>query len=206
MPSARSEHEPEGLAGAGRVGGVAAAPSTSVQVAGVAAVVEGGLADELDLDAAVEALDRPHEQVVGVVVGGRPRVRRDRVLVIPRAQRQRVAHDDPARRRLPGRLEDVRPGHVGARRRVVDAERAEAEEPRLPVEEAAEDARRVEARDAEPVDRAVGRDERARCGSRRGTRSRRSAGTATARPRSAARCRAPSSVTAVIGDSFLGWR
>src|SRR5205809_7218557 len=41
-----------------------------------------------------------------------------------------------------------------------DPERAEAEEPRLAVEQAAEHARRVEARDAEPVDRAVGRDQR----------------------------------------------
>ena len=43
-----------------------------------------------------------------------------------------------------------------------DLERAEAEEAGLAVEEAAEDARRVEARNAEPVDRAVGSDERTR--------------------------------------------
>ncbi len=126
------------------------------------AVVEGGLAHELDLDVAVEALDRPHEHVIGVVVGRRPRVRRDGVLVIARPERQRVSHDGPARRRLPGRLEDVRPGHVGARRRMGDLERAEAEEAGLAVEEAAEDARRVEARNAQPVDRAVGSDERTR--------------------------------------------
>ena len=53
------------------------------------------------------------------------------------------------------------PGLVGARRRDVDAERPEAERARLPVEQAAEHARRVEAGDAQPVDRAVRRHERA---------------------------------------------
>ena len=84
--------------------------STSVHSAGVAAVVERRLADELDLDLAVDALDGAHQHVVAVVVGRRPRVRRDRVLVLARPHRQRVAHDDPAGRRLPGRHE-----HVGAR-------------------------------------------------------------------------------------------
>ena len=108
------------------------------------AVVEGGLADELDLDSAVQALHRPHEHVVGVVVGRRPRVRRHRVLVIPGTERERVSDDGPARRRLPGRLEDVRPRQVGPCRRVGDPERAEAEEARFAVEEAAEDAGSVE--------------------------------------------------------------
>ena len=81
---------------------------TSVHSAGVAAVVEDRLADELDLDAALDALDGAHEHVVGVVVGRRARVRRDRVLAAPRAHRQRVAHDDPAARRLPRRDERVR--------------------------------------------------------------------------------------------------
>ena len=152
--------EPEGHAGPCRVGGVL--PVDHRPGRRRPAVVEGGLADQVDLDPSVEALDRAHEHVVAVVVGGRPGVRRHGVLVIPRAERQRVAHDDPARRRLPGRLEDVRPRHVGPRGRVRDAERGEAEEPGLAVEEAAEDARRVEARNAEPVDRAVRGDERAR--------------------------------------------
>ena len=61
-------------------------PSTSVHSAGRAAVVEDRLADELDLDAPVEALDGAHEQVVGVVVGGRAGVRRDLVLVVASAR------------------------------------------------------------------------------------------------------------------------
>ena len=41
--------------------------------AGVAAVVEARRADQLDRDLALDALDRAHEQVVGVVVGRRAR-------------------------------------------------------------------------------------------------------------------------------------
>ena len=127
------------------------------------AVVEDGLADELDLDGAVEALDRPHEHVVGVVVGGRPRVRCDLVLVLVRAHRQRVADDDPAGRRLPRRHEDVRArARTHVRSGWLMPNGAEPEVPGPAIEQAAEHARRVEARDAEPVDRAVGRDERAR--------------------------------------------
>ena len=125
-----------------------------------AAVVEDGLADELDLDAAVDALDRANEHVVGVVIGRRTRMRRDLILVIPRPDRERVANDDPARRRLPRRLEDVRARLVRTGGGMVDRKGTEAEGARLPVEHAAEDARRVEGRDAEPVDRAVGGDQR----------------------------------------------
>ena len=47
-----------------------------------AAVLEGGLADDLDLDLAFQAFDGTNEHVVRVVVRGRPRVRSDGVLVI----------------------------------------------------------------------------------------------------------------------------
>ena len=105
-----------------------------------AAIVEDGLADELDLDGALEALDRPDEDVLRVVVGRRPCVRRDRVLAGRRPHRQRVADDDPARRRLPGRHEDVGTGLVVPRGGMADSERAELEVPRLAIEERAEDA------------------------------------------------------------------
>ena len=127
-----------------------------------AAVVEDRLADQLDLDLAVEAEDRAHQHVVAVVVGRRARVRRDRVLAAPRAHRERVAHEDPAGRRLPRRQQGVGARLVDARAREVDAERPEPERSGLAVEQGAEHARRVEARDAQPVDRAVGRDQRAR--------------------------------------------
>ena len=126
----------------------------------LASVVEGGLADELDLDLSLDALNRADQHMVGVVVGGRPGVGGDRVFVAARAHGQRVAHHDPAVRRLPRRLEHVRSRLVDDRGRVVDPEWREAEEPRLAVEQAAEDAWRIEARHAEPVDRPVGGDER----------------------------------------------
>ena len=71
--------QPDRLSGPGGVGDVAVAVDQR-PLARRAAVVEHRLADQLDLDAAVEAFDRAHEHVVGVVVGRRPRVRRDLVL------------------------------------------------------------------------------------------------------------------------------
>ena len=184
-PEREARREAERLPGPAGVGRVTVV-SDERPCARNTSVVERGLADELDLDVPVQALDGPHEHVVGVVVGRRPRVRRDGVLAFPRPHRQRVAHDDPAARRLPRRLEDVRAGHVDGRGRMVDAERREAEEPGLSVEQASEDARRVEARGCR-ASRSLRRAPRARpCGSRRGTRTRRSAGTARAQPRSAA--------------------
>ena len=126
-----------------------------------AAVVEGRFADEFDLDPAFEAEDRSHEQMVGVVVCGRPGVRCDLVLVIPGADRQRVADKNPAGRRFPGRDQDVRARLVDPRCRVVDPEGPEAKTSGLPVEQAAEHARRVEAGHAEPVDRSIRGHERA---------------------------------------------
>jgi hypothetical protein len=125
------------------------------------AVVEGRFANELDLDPAFQAQDSPHQQVVSVVVGGRPRVRCDLVLVIPGADRQRVADENPPRGRLPCRGQDVRARLVDPRRGVVNPERPEPEAAGLTVKQAAEYAWRVEAGHAEPVDRAIGRDERA---------------------------------------------
>ena len=125
-----------------------------------AAVVEHGLADQLDLDPAVEAQDRAHQHVVAVVVGRRPGVGRDHVLTAPRAHGQGVAHQDPPGRRLPGRQQGVGPRLVPHVRRVVDAERPEPERAGSTVEQRAEHARRVEARNAEPVDRPVGGDQR----------------------------------------------
>src|SRR5215471_2414280 len=126
-----------------------------------AAVVEGGLAEKFDLDPAFEAEDRSHEHMVGIVVCRRPGVGCDLVLMIPRADRQRVADKDPARRRFPGRDQDVRARLVDPRYRVVDPEGSEAKTSGLPVEQAAEHARRVEAWHAEPVDRSIGGHKRA---------------------------------------------
>ena len=128
---------------------------------GHAPVVEHGLADQLHLHMAVDALDGAHEHVLGVVVGRRPGVRGDLVGMVARPHGQRVANDRPAARHLPGRDHHVGAGLVGAGGRMVDAERAEPEHARLAVEQAAEDTGRVEARHAQPVDRPVRRDQRA---------------------------------------------
>ena len=118
-------------------------------------VVEDRLADELDLDVAVDALRGPHEDVLGVVVGWGPRVRRHRIRSTSRSDRQRVPDDDPARWRLPRGHQDVGPGFVDPLGRDVDAERAEAERAGFAVEQAAKDAGRVEPRHAQPVDATV---------------------------------------------------
>ena len=102
--------------------------STIVQSAGLAPVVEDRLAHELDLDAAAEAPGRADEQVIGVVVGRRARVGRDRVLAAPGAHRQRVAHDDPARSVERQVVTSVLlPGSYGALDGVAEPERAEPE-------------------------------------------------------------------------------
>ena len=150
--------QPDRHPGAGGVRGVAVRADQR-PLGGLAPVVEDRLADQLDLDRVVDALDGAHQQVLGVVVGRRPRVRGDRVLGPPRADGERVADDDPAAGRAPGGDEHVRARVVAARHRVVDAERAEPERACPAVEQRPEHARGVELRDAQPVDRAVGRDQ-----------------------------------------------
>jgi hypothetical protein len=152
--------EPDADIAAGGIGGsepIVGQPP----LGGDAAVVEHRLAHELDLDRTVHALHDPDERMVGVLVGRRAGVGRDRVDPPAGTHGQRIAHDDPPARGVPRGHEHVRPGLVvpGARNR--EPVRAYAEAPRLPVEQAAEHARRVEARHAQPVDRAVGRHERA---------------------------------------------
>ena len=126
------------------------------------AVVEVRLADELDLDIPVQAQDGANEHVVGVVVHGRAGVRRDQVLAVLGAHGQGVAHQHPAGGRLPRGAEDVRPRLVDAGRGHVDPERPHPERAGLAIEQGAEHAGRVEARHAQPVDRAVRGHERAR--------------------------------------------
>ena len=126
-----------------------------------AAVVEHRLADELDLHDPAEAAGGAHEQVLAVVVRRRAGVGRHRVLAAPRAHDERLAHLEPPGRHLPRRDEHVRAGLVDPLGRHVDAERREAEVARLAVEQRAEHAGRVERGHAQPLDRAVGRHERA---------------------------------------------
>ena len=152
--------QPDRLAGAGGVGCVTAVADER-PLGRRAPVVEDRLAHQVDLDAALQAQDGAHEHVVAVLVGRRPGVRRDLVLVIARTHGQRVADQGPAARRVPRRQEGVRAGLVDARRGDVDTERAQPERAGLAIQQCAEDAGRVEARHAEPVDRSIGRDQRA---------------------------------------------
>ena len=148
----------QGLAGPAGVGRVAVAFQRPLRRR--APVVEHGLAHQLDLDRAVDALDRADDHVVAVVVRRRAGVRRDRVLAGARAHGQRVADDDPAPWRMPGGDERVGARLVGARGRHVDPERADPEVAGLAIQQRREHARGVERRHAHPADRAVGRDER----------------------------------------------
>ena len=159
MPRLIVAVQPDREAGARRVGGLA--PVAAHDPLGRdAAVVEQRLADQLHLDPAVDALDRSHQHVLGVVVGGWPGVRCDGVLMAARAHRQGIAHDHPAVRCLPGGDQHIRTRLVGAGGGVLDAERAKPEGSGAAVDQAAEHALAVEAGDAQPVDRTVRRDQR----------------------------------------------
>src|SRR5205807_10422643 len=84
-------------------------------VGGLTAVVEHGLAVELDLHLAVDAADGAQQYVIGVVVGGGPPMGvGELVLVVPRADEQHVAHDDPACCGSPARLQHHGAGQVAA--------------------------------------------------------------------------------------------
>ena len=84
--------------------------------AGRPAVVERGLAHELDLDGALHAHDRAHQRVLGVLVGRRPGVGRDRVLAAAGPHRERLARRRPTGRRLPRCDQRVRARLIGSRR------------------------------------------------------------------------------------------
>jgi hypothetical protein len=148
--------QPDGLPVAGRVGRVTVA---ALQGPGGRrlAVAERRGADEVQFHVAVDTLDRPQQDVVGVLIGGRPPVWGHRVIRGPGADGQRVAHHQPARRRPVRCHHHVRARLVDAGRGVVDAVRPHAEVARLAVEQRAEDARGVKARHAQPLHRPVGR-------------------------------------------------
>ena len=139
---------------------VAAAGVLPLRVA--AAVVEDRVALQLDLDRAVDAADRAQQDVVGVVVGRRAAVGAAALLgVVPRADEQHVADDQPAAAGAPARLQDHRAGQIATRGRDHRVRRTEPERPRVAVQQRAEHARAVVAGQAHPLDRAAGSDQRA---------------------------------------------
>ena len=151
-PQRDAAAQPDRQSRSARVGGVW---SLQRPVGRYPPVVEVRLAVQFHVDRALHAEHGSHEHVMGVLVGGRARVWGDLVLMLGRADRQRVSHHRPAGRRVPGGDEDVGAGLVDPAARHVDPEGAEAERAGLPVEQRAEDAGRVESRHAEPVDPTV---------------------------------------------------
>ena len=129
--------------------GCAEAVLVRLPAGGLAAVVGPRLADELRLDLAGRAVHRPDQHVMGA----EPLARL--ALDLLHGHDQAVADHRPARLGRPGRLDHVRPGQVAAG----EGDPLVGTEPqpsRVAIEDRAEHARRVEAGQAEPLDRAVG--------------------------------------------------
>ena len=135
-----------------------ASPSSPpLHCAGLGAVAEARHALHVEGDLAVDAGHRPQQRVIGLVFG---RAAGCAVAVgDPLADRQRVVDHDPAGVGDPGRLDHQRAGLVAAADRDDDVARPQAEVAGVAVEQRAEGARRVEAGEAEPLDRAVVGDE-----------------------------------------------
>ena len=131
--------EPECLIGPGDLAAMAVGADRPLP--GNATVVEGRLAQQIDLDRARDAAGRAHERVVGIFVGGRSRVRCDGVRSAARPHRQGVAHHQPAGGRLPRRDERVGSGLIDPVARDVDPERREPEAAGATVEQRPEHAR-----------------------------------------------------------------
>ena len=124
------------------------------------AVVEGRLAVEDQLDCPVHTADRAQQDVLGLVVGRRPAVGpRNRRVVVPRADQEHVADDDPAAIGAPARLEDHRAWQIAPRRWHRQIGGTEPEPARATVEDGAEHAGRVHPRQAHPLDVAAGGNE-----------------------------------------------
>ena len=120
---------------------------------GAAPVVGTGVADELDLGIPLRAV-RPADQHPLRLQAAAAAVARLGV------DQQGVADDQPARLGRPCRLDHVRARLVAASDRY-PLVRGEAQRPGRAVEQRPEDARRVEAGEAEPFDRPIGAEQRA---------------------------------------------
>ena len=162
-----------------------------------AVVVERRLAAHHQLDGAAHTPHRAQQDVLGIPVHRRAAVgARPRLDVVPGPHHQRVADDDPAGVGLPGGLQDQAARQVAARRGHRYAVGPEPEVSGAAIQDGPEHARASPAwaRTATPPNR---RTRSGRCShSRRGTRSRRSAGTGSATIRSARTAPGPSRSTA----------
>ncbi len=119
-----------------------------------AGVVKHGVAGHGEVDRTTHAPDRAQQAVLGVVVGRRAPVGlRTLRQVVPGTHAQGVAHDQPARAGLPGRLDHEAARQVAAGRRHHLVVGTDPERPGAAVEQRTEDGRRVGPRHAHPLDR-----------------------------------------------------
>jgi hypothetical protein len=156
----RVEPQPECAVAAGRGSAVVAGTDLGPPRRR-APVVEHRLAVHGRRDGAVHALERAQEHAVGLSVARGPALLRRAAPVAPRTEQERVAHHEKAAPRHPARLDDHAAEDVSLTRRHVDAGRADAEAAGASVEQRAEDARRVEGRQAQPLEVAARRQQRA---------------------------------------------
>ena len=135
---------------------------TGVLPSGVgAAVVEDRLTVEDQLDLPLDAANRTHQHVPRFEVAGRTAVLlATAVGVDPRAHHQRVAHDEPPRPCLPGGLQHVGAGQVATAGGHQQLGGPEPEGAGSPVEDGAEHAGAVGARQAQPLDAPARPDQR----------------------------------------------
>src|SRR5207302_857041 len=119
------------------------------------------LAVEDKLDLAIYAPDGAQQNMLRIVVRGRPTVRvRELALVVPRADQEHITHDDPAAVRAPAGLEHQRARQVTAGRRHHHLSGPEPEAPRATIQDGAKDTGRVHARQTHPLEVAAGGDQR----------------------------------------------
>ena len=125
-----------------------------------AAVTETGPTHQLERNLPLEALDRPHQHVVGVMVGRRAGVRLSGLVIgVPVADRQSIVDDRPPGGGHPGRLEHVGARYVAPAGGDVHAVGSKTKGSGAAVEQRAEDTFAIKTRQAEPLNGAVGCDQ-----------------------------------------------
>ncbi len=128
---------------------------------GGSAVVEHRQAVGLHLDVAAEARRDPQQRSLRGGVARHSSPRCSSFGIVRGAHHQHIVHRHPAGRCVPSGLQHVGAGHVPALIGDARVRRTEPEHPGRAIEQRPEHARRVRPRQAQPLDRAVGCDQRA---------------------------------------------
>ncbi len=124
-------------------------------------VIKEGRTVDHHLDLAAETRRSPQQHASRAEIGRCPVVVRAAVMDVSLTHHQQVMDNEPPGRSLPGRLQDHRSRDVGALIRHLLVRRAEPELAGSPVQQRPEHTRRVRAGKAQPLNRAVGRDQAA---------------------------------------------